>query len=285
MFDGSFLLLLRILFWFLAFTTFGLETINLVKFGLIRLGHQNWENPSPMGGRYNEKHIWYKKRVCRVPALLWGWAVTCKNCNKENEINIFSLHFITRRRISHVSFLDGSKKRPHKGWLVLNHPWNNARIWFLGKWRGYKIYPSKNVQENCQEKGKNCRSKVPSCSTEKVWKLVKDQVWKPRVTRLLTSNLKLEDHRFLFSLRWEMNLLKTNFNRNKSIALKICIKSCMQELDNEHLVFCKEINKQSELRFEHIQNRSLELKIEALKQAKSNDEQRKKKRLTLWFSF
>ena len=78
-----------------------------------------------------------------------------------------------------------------------------------------------------------------------------------------------------------MNLLKTNFKRNESIGSKICIKSCMQELDNEHLVFCKEINKQSELRFEHILNGSLELKIEALKQAKSNEEQRKKEESTL----
>ena len=55
----------------------------------------------------------------------------------------------------------------------------------------------------------------------------------------------------------------------------------MQELDNEHLVVCKEINKQSELRFEHILNGSLELKVEALKQAKSNEEQRKKEGSTL----
>ena len=78
-----------------------------------------------------------------------------------------------------------------------------------------------------------------------------------------------------------MNHLKTNFKRNENIGSSICIKSCMQELDNEHLFFCKEINKPSELRLEHIQNGSLELKVESLKQAKSNDEQRKKEGSTL----
>ena len=65
----------------------------------------------------------------------------------------------------------------------------------------------------------------------------------------LSSNLKLEDQRFSvqFSLRCEMNLLKTNFKRNESIGSKICIK----------------------------------LKVEALKQAKSNDEQIKKEGSTL----
>ena len=96
-----------------------------------------------------------------------------------------------------------------------------------------------------------------------------------------SSNLKLEDQRFLFSLRCEMNVLKTNFKRNESIGSNTCIKSCMQEIDNEHLVFCKEMNKESELRFEHILNGSLEKKVEALKQAKSNEEQRKKEIPTL----
>ena len=71
-----------------------------------------------------------------------------------------------------------------------------------------------------------------------------------------------------------MNLLKNNFKRNESIGSKICITLCMQELDNEHLVFFAK-------KLTNIQNRSLELKVEALKQAKSNDEQRKKEGSTL----
>ena len=73
-----------------------------------------------------------------------------------------------------------------------------------------------------------------------------------------------------------MNQLKTNFKRNESIEPRFCIKSCKQELDNEHLVFCQTMNTQSEIRFHHILNGSLAEKIEASKQAKSNENRRKK---------
>ena len=74
----------------------------------------------------------------------------------------------------------------------------------------------------------------------------------PRVAILLTalSNLTLEDKCFLFSLWSEMIILEINFKRDESIGSNICIKSCMQDIDNEHLVFSKELNKQSKLRFE-----------------------------------
>ena len=52
-----------------------------------------------------------------------------------------------------------------------------------------------------------------------------------------SSNISLEDQRLLFSLRCEMNQLKTNFTRNESIEPRFCIKSCKQDLDNEHLFF------------------------------------------------
>ena len=57
--------------------------------------------------------------------------------------------------------------------------------------------------------------------------------------------------------------------------------ACKSLIMNTLFFFYKEIKKQSELGSEHIQNRSLELKVEALKQAKSNDEQRKKEGSTL----
>ena len=38
------------------------------------------------------------------------------------------------------------------------------------------------------------------------------------------TNMKIEDQRFLFSLRSEMNILHTNFSKNKSIQPKFCVK-------------------------------------------------------------
>ena len=78
-----------------------------------------------------------------------------------------------------------------------------------------------------------------------------------------------------------MNILKLNFRRKESMISSFCIKSCNKELDNEHLVFCQEINKNSEVRFENILNGSLSDKIEALQQVKLNQEKRKKEIETL----
>ena len=39
-----------------------------------------------------------------------------------------------------------------------------------------------------------------------------------------SSNMKIEDQRYLFSLRREMNLLHSNFSRNKSIKPTFCVK-------------------------------------------------------------
>ena len=66
------------------------------------------------------------------------------------------------------------------------------------------------------------------------------------------SNSKIEYQRLLFSLRCEMNLLKPNFKRNKSMVSSFCIANCKQVLDNEHLVYCEKMNKDSGIRFENI---------------------------------
>ena len=62
--------------------------------------------------------------------------------------------------------------------------------------------------------------------------------------------------------------------RNQLIVLNIATTT--KKIDNEHLVFCQELNTQSDLRFEHILNGSLAEKIDALKQAKYNEDRRKK---------
>ena len=48
-----------------------------------------------------------------------------------------------------------------------------------------------------------------------------------------STNRKIEDQRYLFSLRSEMNILHTNFSRNKSIQTKFYVKECNIELNNE----------------------------------------------------
>ena len=75
-----------------------------------------------------------------------------------------------------------------------------------------------------------------------------------------------------------MNILKSNFRRNRSITERFCIKSCNIEIDNEHLVYCKELNGKSLLRFEHILNGSLEEKKEALNQVNFNEVMRIKEK-------
>ena len=92
------------------------------------------------------------------------------------------------------------------------------------------------------------------------------------------SNLKLEDQRFLFSLRCQMNILKSNFSRNKSIIPRYCIESCKKEIDNEHLVYCEKLNENSLLRFEQILNGSISEKKEALNQVFLNEEMRRKEK-------
>ena len=100
-----------------------------------------------------------------------------------------------------------------------------------------------------------------------------------------SSILSLENQDFLFSIRCEMNILKSNFTRNKSIISKCFINSCKKELDNEHLVYCKELNGNSSIRYEDILNGSLKDKLEALNQVKLNEQNRNLEKETLWSSY
>ena len=50
-------------------------------------------------------------------------------------------------------------------------------------------------------------------------------------------NLSIDDQRYLFSCRCEVNPLRTNFRRNLRVKQIHCVKNCQTELDNEHLVF------------------------------------------------
>ena len=47
-----------------------------------------------------------------------------------------------------------------------------------------------------------------------------------------STNRKIGDQRYFFSLRSEMNILHTNFSRNKSIQPKFYVKECNIELNN-----------------------------------------------------
>ena len=96
-----------------------------------------------------------------------------------------------------------------------------------------------------------------------------------------SSILSLENQDFLFSIRCEMNILKLNFTRNKSIVSTFCINSCKKELNNEHLVYCKELNGNSLLRYEDILNGSLQDKVKTLNQLKLNEQNRNLEKETL----
>ena len=81
-----------------------------------------------------------------------------------------------------------------------------------------------------------------------------------------------------------MNILKSNFWRNPNINARYCINSCKNEIDNEHLVYCPELNRNSEVQYEYILNGSLQEKIEALKQVELNEQKRLKEKEPLWSS-
>ena len=83
------------------------------------------------------------------------------------------------------------------------------------------------------------------------------------------ANVPIEDQRYLFSLRCEVNPLRTNFRRNLTMKELYCVKSCQTELDNEHLVYCQELNSNPEIIFFKILNGTMPQKLEALHQTKS----------------
>ena len=96
-----------------------------------------------------------------------------------------------------------------------------------------------------------------------------------------SSNISIEDQRIIFGLRCEMNILKSNFKRNRSINEKYCIKACMKEIDNEHLIYCRELNGKSEINYEYVLNGSMQQKVEVLNQVKLNEEKRMNKKAPL----
>ena len=75
-----------------------------------------------------------------------------------------------------------------------------------------------------------------------------------------------------------MNILKSNFKRNMTMNERYCIKSCMKEINNEHLVHCSELNGISEIKYEHVLNGSMQQKIEVLKQVQLNEKKRMKEK-------
>ena len=62
-----------------------------------------------------------------------------------------------------------------------------------------------------------------------------------------------------------MNILKSNFKRNKRIVPEYCINTCKKELNNTHLTWCEKINKENDFRYTHLLNGTLEEKIGTLK--------------------
>ena len=95
------------------------------------------------------------------------------------------------------------------------------------------------------------------------------------------SNLKLEDQRYIFNFRSEMNQIKSNFQRDTNIKEQYCITDCMQVLDNEHITWCKYLNEANDYRYSNILNGDLNEKLETLKQIQSNNRKREEDSSTL----
>ena len=76
-----------------------------------------------------------------------------------------------------------------------------------------------------------------------------------------------------------MNPIKNNFERNIKMKQEYCIIACQKELDNEHITWCSKINKESDYKYEHLLNGTLQEKIETLKQIKMNEKIRNIERI------
>ena len=50
-----------------------------------------------------------------------------------------------------------------------------------------------------------------------------------------------------------------------------CVKQCNEELDNEHIIWCKFMNKDDEYKYSHILNGDINEKKEASKQIKQKN--------------
>ena len=79
------------------------------------------------------------------------------------------------------------------------------------------------------------------------------------------ANLTLEDQRYIFSLRSKMNEIKNNFPKDRNMKIVYCVKQCNTELDNEHITWCKFMNKENDYKYAHILNGDISEKKEALK--------------------
>ena len=75
-----------------------------------------------------------------------------------------------------------------------------------------------------------------------------------------------------------MNILKTNFRRNKKMEEEYCIVKCGQILDNEHLTWCTHINEEDDFKYIDILNGDLRDKINTFRQIQRNEEFRKEER-------
>jgi hypothetical protein len=91
------------------------------------------------------------------------------------------------------------------------------------------------------------------------------------------SNINLEDQRLMFSLRCEMNPLKSNFRRNMEMKEEYCVQECGKELDNSHITWCDILNTKEDYTYENLLNGTLEEKIGTLNQIKQNEKRRMRK--------
>ena len=74
-------------------------------------------------------------------------------------------------------------------------------------------------------------------------------------------NISLEDQRFIFTLRCEMNPIKKNFNRNIN----------MNRNTASNHAWCDKMNEDKDFRFEQLLNGTIQERIQTLKQIKLND--------------
>ena len=74
-----------------------------------------------------------------------------------------------------------------------------------------------------------------------------------------------------------MNPLKLNFRRNTKMEEEYCIVQCGKVSDNDHLVWCQFINKETDYKYIDILSGNLLEKVQTLKQIQRNEKIRKEK--------
>ena len=75
-----------------------------------------------------------------------------------------------------------------------------------------------------------------------------------------SAKIDLEDQHILFSLRNRMYPIEIFFSRKENIYEELCINSCKQIIDNEHLIWCEKLNIKNDLRYSHIHFNRLSLR-------------------------